>query len=105
MKKLINLFLVFCMSFSYAQQRMYVGLHYVTVKNEDAQAHIDSEKKYFSKLHKQAIDNGSKIGWDMWRLENPRMGNRILHLYTHTLKIQRIYIIIQEEKKYFLKLS
>ena len=51
MKKLLNLFLVFCMSFSYAQQRMYVGLHYVTVKNEDAQAHIDSEKKYLSLIH------------------------------------------------------
>ena len=22
-------------------------------------------------MHKAAIDNGNKIGWDMWRLENP----------------------------------
>ena len=71
MKKLFILFFVISISNSFAQQRMYVGLHYVTVKNEDAQAHIDSEKEYFSKMHKAAIDKGNKIGWDMWRLENP----------------------------------
>ena len=92
MKKLVNLFLVFCMSFSYAQQRMYVGLHYVTVKNQDAQAHIDSEKKYFSKLHKQAIDNGSKIGWDMWRLENPRYGEpHTTFVYAHLEDPEDLY--------------
>tara|TARA_B100001250_G_scaffold271356_1_gene234256 strand:- start:329 stop:1078 length:750 start_codon:yes stop_codon:yes gene_type:complete len=71
MKKVFILFFVFILNYSFGQQRMYVGLHYVTVKNEDAQAHIDSEKNYFSKRHKAAIDNGNKIGWDMWRLENP----------------------------------
>ena len=92
MKKLLNLFLVLCISFSYAQQRMYVGLHYVTVKNQDAQAHIDSEKKYFSKLHKQAIDNGSKIGWDMWRLENPRYGEpHTTFVYAHLEDPEDLY--------------
>ena len=71
MKKVFILFFVFILNYSFGQQRMYVGLHYVTVKNEDAQAHIDSEKNYFSKMHKAANDNGNKIGWDMWRLENP----------------------------------
>ena len=71
MKRVFILFFVFSISYSFAQQRMYVGLHYVTVKNEDAQAHIDSEREYFSKMHKAAIDKGNKIGWDMWRLDNP----------------------------------
>ncbi len=61
--------MAFC--YSFGQQRMYVGLHYVTVKNEDAEAHINSERDYFSKMHKASIDSGNKIGWDMWRLENP----------------------------------
>ena len=71
MKNFYTLILFTTFYFSFGQQRMYVGLHYVTVKNEDAQAHINSERNYFSKMHKAAIDNGDKIGWDMWRLENP----------------------------------
>ena len=84
MKKLFSLLFSLCISYSFAQERMFVGIHYVTVKNEDAQAHIDSEKKYFSKLHKSAIDKGNKIGWDMWRIENP--GYRETHttfVYAH----------------------
>ena len=46
MKKLFSLLFSLCISYSFAQERMFVGIHYVTVKNEDAQAHIDSEKKY-----------------------------------------------------------
>ena len=84
MKKIIILQLFLCISFSYAQQRMYVNLHYVTVKSEDAQAHINSEKEYFSKGHKAAIDNGNKIGWDMWRLENPGYReNHTTFVYAH----------------------
>tara|TARA_A100001011_G_scaffold64900_2_gene65664 strand:- start:1214 stop:1972 length:759 start_codon:yes stop_codon:yes gene_type:complete len=81
---ILILIFVFCTSFSFAQQKMYVNLHYVTVKSEDAQAHIDSEKEYFSKGHKAAIDNGNKIGWDMWRIENPGYReNHTTFVYAH----------------------
>ena len=40
------------MSFIYAQQRMYVGLHYVTVKNDVSS--IQGEKNIF-KLHKRQL--------------------------------------------------
>ena len=52
--------------------------------SQDAQAHIDSEKEYFSKGHKSAIDNGNKIGWDMWVLENPGYReNHTTFIYAH----------------------
>ena len=57
MKKQLILIFVLLSTFCIAQQRMFVTLHYVTVNSQDAQAHIDSEKEYFSKGHKSAIDS------------------------------------------------
>jgi hypothetical protein len=68
MKKILFIFLLFTFVVT-AQKNMPVGMHYVTVESSDANELIELEKNYFSKLHKNAIDNGKKIGWDMWRLE------------------------------------
>lgn len=84
MKKQLILIFVLLGTFCIAQQRMFVTLHYVTVNSQDAQAHIDSEKEYFSKGHKSAIDSGNKIGWDMWVLENPGYReNHTTFIYAH----------------------
>ena len=64
-------------------QELYVGLHYITVKSEDAQGLIELEKNYFSKLHKAAIDRGEKIGWDMWQLTNSTDVGHTTFVYAH----------------------
>ena len=82
MKKLLFTFLLFTFVVT-AQKNMPVGMHYVTVESSDANELIELEKNYFSKLHKNAIDNGEKIGWDMWRLENSTNPNHTTFLYVH----------------------
>ena len=82
MKKLFFTFLLFTFV-AVAQKNMPVGMHYVTVKSSDANKLIELEKNYFSKLHKNAIDNGEKIGWDMWQLENNTNPNHTTFLYVH----------------------
>ena len=56
MKKLLFTFLLFTFVVT-AQKNMPVGMHYVTVESSDANELIELEKNYFSKLHKNAIDN------------------------------------------------
>ena len=82
MKKLLFTFLLFTFVLT-AQKNMPVGMHYVTVESSDANELIELEKNYFSKLHKDAIDNGKKIGWDMWRLETNTNPNHTTFLYVH----------------------
>ena len=82
MKKIVFIFLLFTFVVT-AQKNMPVGMHYVTVESSDANELIELEKNYFSKLHKNAIDNGEKIGWDMWRLENSTNPNHTTFLYVH----------------------
>ena len=89
MKKIVFIFLLFTFVVK-AQKNMPVGMHYVTVKSSDASELIELEKNYFSKLHKNAIDKGEKIGWDMWRLENSADPNYTTFLYVHLTTIFRI---------------
>ncbi len=71
MKKLLTLlFSLFCIGL-FAQEEFYVGLHYFTVKKEFQQEFIQQERKYYSKMHKASIDAGEKLGWDMWRVQDP----------------------------------
>ena len=66
------------MAFCYSLGNRECNFYYVTVKNEDAEAHINSERDYFSKMHKASI-------WDMWRLENPNYESHTQHLYMRIL--------------------
>lgn len=83
MKKTILLLFLFTVSLALAQQNMPVVMHYITVKSSDAEKLISFEKAYFSKIHKQNIDAGKKIGWDMWRLENQEDIAHTTFLYIH----------------------
>lgn len=85
MKKLVPLLFLLCFSISFSQKDMPVGLHYVTVKNENAEKLIELETNYFSKLHKYAIDQGMKIAWDMWRVENDSDPQHTTFVYAHLM--------------------
>ena len=82
MKRYLFFVLLLVGSWATAQE-MYVGLHYITVKSEDAQGLIELEKNYFSKLHKAAIDRGEKIGWDMWQITNSSDASHTTFVYAH----------------------
>ena len=51
-------------------QEIVVALHYVKVETSHENKLIELEQTYFKQLHKYAIENSGKIGWDMWKLEN-----------------------------------
>jgi hypothetical protein len=75
MKKLFLLLALISTSI-FAQEEFYVGLHYFTIKKEFTKEFIAQEKKYFSKQHKASIEEGKKIGWDMWRVLEPSLDNK-----------------------------
>lgn len=59
-------------------------MHYVTVKNSDVKEHIEAEKNVHSKLHKEEIDKGNKLAWDMWMVSNNTYGEpTTTFLYVH----------------------
>ena len=59
-------------------------MHYVTVKNSDVKEHIEAEKNVHSKLHKEQIDKGNKLAWDMWMVSNSTYGEpTTTFLYVH----------------------
>ena len=83
MKKPLLLLFLLITTLTWAQENMPVYMHYVTVKSSDADKLISLEKNYFSKMHKQNIDSGKKIGWDMWRMENQSDAGHTTFVYTH----------------------
>ena len=59
-------------------------MHYVTVKNSDVKEHIEAEKNVHSKIHKEEIDKGNKLAWDMWMISNSTYGDpTTTFLYVH----------------------
>ena len=82
------------MSFCIAQQRMYVTLHYVTVNNKMLKLILIVKKNIFQNwVINQAIDNGNKIGWDMWVLENPGYReNHTTFIYAHLQDPDKVII-------------
>ena len=82
MKKIYtSLLLSVILNFTYSQT---VYMHYVTVNNSDVREHIEAEKKVHAKLHKEQIDKGNKLGWDMWRISNNSYGEpTTTFLYVH----------------------
>ena len=83
MKKIIVLFFLVSNMFFLKAQEIVVALHYVKVETKNESKLIDLEKTYFKKLHKFAIDNNSKIGWDMWKLENDGDSKHTTFVYAH----------------------
>ena len=60
------------------------NMEYVAVKNTDVAAHIAAEKNIFSKAHKEQVDKGNKLDWDMWMIENNSLATLILPLFMCT---------------------
>ena len=46
---------------------------YGEINNTDVAEHLELEKAYFTKFHKQRITNGDILGWDMWEIINPEV--------------------------------
>ena len=75
MKKLLGL-LVLSLSFINAEAQndeTILKMWYGEIKNTDVAEHLELEKAYFTKFHKQRIANGDIIGWDMWEIINPEI--------------------------------
>ena len=72
MKKIIYIFLL-SVIFNYTYSQI-AYMHYVTVKNSDVKEHIEAEKNVHSKIHKEEIDKGNKLAWDMWMISNSTYG-------------------------------
>tara|TARA_B100001175_G_scaffold294112_1_gene281110 strand:+ start:138 stop:869 length:732 start_codon:yes stop_codon:yes gene_type:complete len=68
MKKIIQSFIIFMVSLSGFSQNAF--MHYVTVKNSDVNQHIEAEKNVHAKYWQEQINQGNKIGWDMWQISN-----------------------------------
>ena len=49
---------------------------YGEINNTDVAEHLELEKAYFTKFHKQRITNGDILGWDMWEIINPEVDVR-----------------------------
>lgn len=82
MKQLILFITTFIISINLYSQRAYFD--YVYVNNIDVQEHINAEKTFWSKLHKEAIDRKEKNSWDMWQFRNNGPGDpTTLFLYVH----------------------
>ena len=82
MKKIIYIFLL-SVIFNYTYSQI-AYMHYVTVKNSDVKEHIEAEKNVHSKLHKEEIDKGNKLSWDMWMVSNSTYGEpTTTFLYVH----------------------
>ena len=82
MKKTIYIFLL-SVIFNYTYSQI-AYMHYVTVKNSDVKEHIEAEKNVHSKLHKEEIDKGNKLAWDMWMISNSTYGEpTTTFLYVH----------------------
>jgi len=64
-------------------EEIVVAFHYVKVETKNESKLIELEKTYFKKLHKYAVDNSSKIGWDMWKLENDGDSKHTTFVYAH----------------------
>ena len=74
MKKLLFLFLLFPLSFTFGQE-VFVTLDYVTVHNKDLAQHIAIEKSHYKKMHQERIKKGMILGWDMWIIRNNEYGD------------------------------
>ena len=82
MKKIIYIFLL-SVIFNYTYSQI-AYMHYVTVKNSDVKEHIEAEKNVHSKIHKEEIDKGNKLAWDMWMISNSTYGEpTTTFLYVH----------------------
>ena len=82
MKKIIYILLL-SVIFNYTYSQI-AYMHYVTVKNSDVKEHIEAEKNVHSKLHKEEIDKGNKLAWDMWMISNSNYGEpTTTFLYVH----------------------
>jgi len=68
MKKIIYTLLVSTVGISGFSQNAF--MHYVTVKSSDAAEHIAAEKNVHAKYWQEQINQGNKIGWDMWQISN-----------------------------------
>tara|TARA_Y100000768_G_C23828610_1_gene610202 strand:+ start:110 stop:850 length:741 start_codon:yes stop_codon:yes gene_type:complete len=85
MKNTILSFLVILFTTNaFSQENPIIYFDYVTVLNTDVEKHIEAEKNVFSKMHKEQIDMGNKIGWDMWQISNNSYGEpTTTFLYVH----------------------
>ena len=82
--KLFSYLTFFFITVAFSQQMPIVYLDYVTVLNKDVEKHIEAEKNIFSKRHKEQIDMGNKIGWDMWQISNNGYGEpTTTFMYVH----------------------
>ena len=75
MKKLLGL-LVLSLSFINAEAQndeTILEMWYGEINNTDVAKHLELEKTYFTKFHKQRIANGDILGWDMWEIINPEV--------------------------------
>ena len=88
MKKTI-LFLFFsCLVFNYvqAQDELYVNLWYGQIKNEDVARHLELEEKFYKKFHKERINRGEIVGWDLWQITNPDVNEMTTtFIYAHLM--------------------
>ena len=97
--KLFSYLTFFFITVAFSQQMPIVYLDYVTVLNKDVEKHIEAEKNIFSKMHKEQIDMGNKIGWDMWQISNNGYGEpTTTFMYVH---IQPGSTISQSPSKIF----
>ena len=75
MKKLLGLLVLTLSLFNAEAQNdeTILKMWYGEIKNTDVAEHLELEKAYFTKFHKQRIANGDIIGWDMWEIINPEI--------------------------------
>ena len=88
MKKSILFLLFSCLVFNFAQAQdeLYVNLWYGQIKNEDVARHLELEEKFYKKFHKERLDRGEIIGWDLWQITNPNANEMTTtFIYAHLM--------------------
>ena len=81
---ILSFLLILFTTNAFSQENPIIYFDYVTVLNTDVEKHIEAEKNVFSKMHKEQIDMGNKIGWDMWQISNNSYGEpTTTFLYVH----------------------
>jgi hypothetical protein len=69
MKKLLMLSLLLLIGYpSIAQDKLYLIFEFMKVDNEQEQAYMETEI-FWERIHKQRLENGDILGWDLWSLQ------------------------------------
>ena len=64
MKKIFTFLLIFILQFSFAQDWSHIKYNFI--KAVPGENYGDALKEKWSKLHKQRIEDGHIVGWDVW---------------------------------------